>query len=66
MHFPSILLTDKTKISIKILGLTMKIIGQFEVKHSMMLPMKTITPLLTVSTYIITSITTRPVGLAVI
>jgi len=44
--------------------LKLKIIGQCDVKHIIMSPIKTITLVLKVSTYIITSITAHPIRLA--
>ena len=48
------------------LTLILKIIGQCDVKHILMSQINTITPVLKISTYIITSIIAHPVGLAVI
>jgi len=48
------------------LTLILKIISQCDVKHIFMSLIKTITPVMKISTYIITCITARPVGLAVI
>jgi len=44
----------------------LKIIGQCDVKHIMTFPIKTITSVLHVSTYIITSITAGTIGLDII
>jgi hypothetical protein len=44
----------------------MKIIGQCDIKHVLTSLIKTTTPVLKISTYIITSITACPVELAVI
>ena len=46
------------------LTLILKIIGQCDVKHILTSQIKTIMPILKISTYIITSITARPVRLA--
>ena len=48
------------------LTLTLKIIGQCDVKHILTSQIITIMPVLKISTYIITSIAARPVRLAVI
>jgi hypothetical protein len=48
------------------LTLILKIIGQCDIKHTLTSPIKSITPVMKISTYIITSITARPVRLAVI
>ena len=53
-------------VSINEMTLILEIIGWFEVKHIMMLPVKTMTLVLKVSTYITTSITARPIRLAAI
>ena len=47
-------------------SMILKIIGQYDTKHIMMLLIKTITAVLNVSTYIITCITALPIGLAVV
>jgi hypothetical protein len=48
------------------LTLILKIIGQCDVKHILMSLIKTITSVLKISAYIITSITLRPIGLVAI
>ena len=48
------------------LTLILKIVGQCDIKHTLTSPIKSITPVMKISTYIITSITARPVRLAVI
>lgn len=53
-------------VGINEVTLILEIIGWFEVKHIMMLQVKTMTLVLKVSTYITTSITARPFRLAAI
>jgi len=48
------------------LTLILKIIGQYDIRHILTSPIKTITPVLKILTYIITSITAPHVGLAAI
>ena len=48
------------------LTLILKIIGQCDFKHTLTSPIKSIMPVMKISTYIITSITARPVRLAAI
>ena len=48
------------------LTLTLNIFGQCNVKHILTSPIKTVTPVLKILTYIITSITAGPVELAAI
>jgi len=55
------LISSSDFVGINELTLILKIIGQCDVKHIMTLPIKTITSVLKVSTYIIT---VRPIGLA--
>ena len=62
--FPLISMSDNVS-SIE-LTLILEVIVQCDVKHIMMLLMKTMTSLLKVSTYIITSDATHPTGVAVI
>ena len=62
--FPLILLSDI--VSINKLTVILKNIGKCDVKHIMTLPIKRITSVLKVLTYIITNIKAHPVGLSVI
>jgi hypothetical protein len=57
------LISSSDIFSINRLTMKLKIIGQYDFKHIMMLPIKAIASILKVSTYIITSISDRHIKL---